>query len=224
VANTILIADDDPDILALCTLYLKELGQVLAARDGRVALSLFARHPVSLAVIDIMMPEMNGYQLISEIRRQSPLTPVLVITAKTLLEDKVLGFQSGADDYLCKPFDPEELLLRARALLRRAGQAPEEGLLISGGLRFDPKACLLISGDVRTDLTATETRLLEALIRARGRVLTLDQLYEAGWGDLGPVNDNAIRVCINKLRSKAGEKRIKTIRGIGYKWDETGKA
>lgn len=223
--HTILIADDDPDILGLCALYLKELGHVITARNGREALAIFTQHPVSLAVIDIMMPEMNGFQLMGEIRRQSPGVPLLVITAKTLLEDKVLGFQSGADDYLCKPFDPEELLLRARALLRRAGQAPaDEGLLVSGDLRFDPKACLLITADGRQELTATETRLLEALIRANGRVLTLDQLYEAGWGDVGPVNDNAIRVCINKLRNKMGEKRIKTIRGIGYKWDETGKA
>lgn len=225
MAHTILIADDDPDILSLCRLYLKELGRLIAARNGREALEAFSRHEVSLAVIDLMMPEMNGFQLMGEIRRLDPQVPILVITAKTMLEDKVLGFQCGADGYLCKPFDPEELLLRARALLRRAsrGAQQQDGILVSDGLRFDPKACLAVKDGIAYELTATETRVLEALMRGRGRVLTLDQLYEAGWGDFGAVNDNAIRVCINKLRAKTGEDRIKTVRGIGYKWEETGK-
>jgi DNA-binding response OmpR family regulator len=220
MAHTILIADDDPDIVALCTLYLKDLGQVVTSPDGRKALSVFQRMPVSLAIIDIMMPEMNGYQLMADIKRLYPRVPILVISAKTLLEDKVLGFQTGADDYLCKPFDPEELYHRARALLRRSREIGADGeALMSGDFFLDLSACQITRGSERHELTATESRVLAALMIGEGRVKTLEQLYEAGWGDLGPVNDNAIRVCINKLRKKTGENRIKTIRGIGYRWE-----
>ncbi len=224
MAHTILLADDDTDILSLCSLYLKDLGRIITAKDGNEALNAFKRNVISLAVIDIMMPGINGFQLMNEIRRLDKSVPILVITAKTLLEDKTLGFQSGADDYLCKPFDPEELLLRAKALLRRAYRQTEyRGMIVSDGVRFDPASCTITNGDSVTELTATETRLLEALIQGGGRVLTLEQLYEAGWGESFPVNDNAIRVCVNKLRNKVGENKIKTIRGIGYKWDGTQK-
>lgn len=217
---TILLVDDDPDIRELCRIYLEDLGRVLTAGDGREALALFRAQPPSAAVVDIMMPEINGYQLITEMRRSSPQLPILVLTARTQLADKVLGFQTGADDYLCKPFEPEELRLRVQALLRRASSAflAQRRGITSGAVTLDADACRVTVEGVDMALTATQTRVLRALMEAQGRVLTLEQIYETGWQELGPVNDNSIRVFINKLRARVGERRIRTIRGIGYQW------
>lgn len=223
MAHTILLVDDDPDILALCELYLSDLGRVLKARDGLQALAIFREEPISLAVVDVMMPEMNGYQLVGEMRRVNSRLPILLLTARTGLSDKVIGFQLGADDYLCKPFEPEELRLRAEALLRRAEAAPisDEELIVLGDVALDAAACEVRVHGVAQDLTATETRLLKALMLGKGRVLSLERLYEIGWQEAGPVNDNAIRVAINKLRAKVGSDAIRTIRGVGYRWENT---
>lgn len=221
MAETILLVDDDPDILALCAMYLEDLGRVLTAADGLEALALFRKEPVSLAVIDVMMPQMNGYQLVAELRRVNSRLPILLLTARTRLEDKVIGFQLGADDYLCKPFEPQELRLRAEALLRRASAAPADGdpLIVIGNVALDVPACVVRVDGQAQALTATEARLLKALMEARGRILSLERLYEIGWQEAGPVNDNAIRVAINKLRAKVGGEAIRTIRGVGYRWE-----
>lgn len=226
MAFHILVADDEAEIIEFLRLYLEKDGyQVFAAPNGVEALRILEDLHIDLAVIDIMMPEMNGYTLIKNIREKHNI-PVIFLSAKGESADKILGLGLGADDYVEKPFDPLELTARIDAQLRRfyklgANEKAEEAYLTVRDMRLDMKQCILYKGDIPISLTSIEFKILKLLMSSPGRVYTKKQIYETAWEDSYIVDDNNIMVYISKLREKLGEREgesyIKTIRGLGYK-------
>ena len=220
----ILIADDEKEIVQLLRIYLEtDTVTVLEANDGAQAMALLEQHPVDLALVDIMMPKVDGYQLIKAIRRQENYIPVIVISAKVALSDRVLGIDLGADDYVTKPFEPLEVAAKVRAHLRRLNAAlrpaQERHVVSAGGIELDLDTCTVNVGDENVELTKAEFKVLELLISQPRRVFTKEQIYESAWYDDGAVDDNTIRVIISRLRDKIGSDHIKTIRGLGYRFE-----
>lgn len=221
---TILLADDEPEIIHLLTLYLERDGiTVYTAADGDAAARILQEQPIDLALLDIMMPKKNGFELIKLIRETSNI-PIMVISAKVDTTDKIFGLELGADDYITKPFDPLEVAARVRANLRRTYElnpaSEEKHLLTVRDLILDLNQCLLIRDGHEIPLTSVEYKVLFLLMNSPGRVFTKEQIFEAGWNDTYVVDDNTIRVCISKLRSKVGEGNIRTIRGLGYRLEK----
>ena len=222
--QNILIADDEKEIVQLLRIYL-ETGTVtvLEANDGAQALALLEQHPVDLALVDIMMPKVDGYQLIKAIRRQEKYIPVIVISAKVALSERVLGIDLGADDYVTKPFEPLEVAAKVRAHLRRLnafGQAKQDKhVIVAGGVELDLDTCTVNVDGENVELTKAEFKVLELMISQPRRVFTKEQIYESAWYDDGAVDDNTIRVIISRLRDKIGSDHIKTIRGLGYRFE-----
>lgn len=223
---SILVADDEQGIIDFVTLYLEKDGyQVITASDGAQAWACIQQEKIDLAILDIMMPKMNGYQLIKRIRAEKNM-PIIFLTAKDASADKVLGLDIGADDYVTKPFDPLELVARVSAQLRRfyslgAQEIVEPGELVLHDLILDLDQCLLLKGERQISLTSIEFKILRLLMSSPGRVFTKKQIYEAVWEDSYIVDDNNIMVYISRLREKLGtreeESYIQTIRGLGYK-------
>ena len=227
--HTILIAEDDQDITTLVKLYLESSGyRVLCAPDGEAALELARTESIDIAVLDIMMPRMNGYELTRELRAISNL-PILILSAKNTDNDKILGLELGADDYLTKPFNPLEIIARVKANLRRfyqlnpAAPTPAGSNVVSlGPLRLDTDAMTLTKNGVPIALTPTEYKILSCLMRSPGRIFTKVQLYEAVNGAYFESDENTMMVHISKLRDKIEDDPrhpclIKTVRGLGYK-------
>lgn len=222
--SNILIADDEKEIVQLLRIYLEtDTVTVLEANDGAQAMALLEQHPVDLALVDIMMPKVDGYQLIKAIRRQENYIPVIVISAKVALSDRVLGIDLGADDYVTKPFEPLEVAAKVRAHLRRLNTAlrpaQERHVVSACGVELDLDTCTVNVGDENVELTKAEFKVLELLISQPRRVFTKEQIYETAWYDDGAVDDNTIRVIISRLRDKIGSDHIKTIRGLGYRFE-----
>lgn len=223
---SILVADDEQGIIDFVTLYLEKDGYtVLTATDGEKAWELIQQETVDLAILDIMMPKLNGYQLIKKIRAEKNM-PIIFLTAKDANADKVLGLDIGADDYITKPFDPLELVARVSAQLRRfyslgTKEISEPKKIVLHDLVLDLDQCLLFKQDGSISLTSIEFKILRLLMGSPGRVFTKKQLYEAVWQDSYIVDDNNIMVYISRLREKLGlreeESYIQTIRGLGYK-------
>jgi DNA-binding response OmpR family regulator len=221
----ILIADDEREIVRLLRMYI-ELGDntVFEANDGLESLEILRRESIDLALVDIMMPGKNGYEVIKEIRKGRYI-PVLVISARGELSDRVFGMDLGADDYITKPFEPLEVAARVRAHLRRAGAqaAPataESRCITLGELTLNCDECTIARGGNVQELTKAEFKVLELLMSHPRRVFTKEQIYEYAWGGEHPVDDNTIRVIISRLRDKVGDGTIKTIRGLGYRWEK----
>lgn len=216
----ILIVDDDPHIRELVKVVLRQEGYETAeAEDGREALRLLERMKVGLAVIDVMMPQMDGWELCRELRQDSDL-PILMLTAKGTTPDKVKGFRLGADDYLVKPFDPAELAVRVHALLKRF-RIYQSQQVQAGELRMDRHTFeTTVRGEAVT-LPPKEFELLFKLAGSPGRTLSREQLIEDIWGFDFDGNERTLDVHINRLRDRFPEDRysfrIKTIRGIGYR-------
>lgn len=221
VACTILIAEDDTDIRAVLRLYLESEGfRVLEAPDGDTALAIALRESPDAAILDVMMPGMNGYELTRALRRTSDI-PVMILSAKSQDNDKILGLNLGADDYIAKPFNPMEVVARLKAHLRRAGGSRRESLTV-GALTLDTAAMQLYKDGQPVALTPTEYKILAQLMRAPGRIFTKVQLYEGIAGEYFESNDNTMMVHISKLREKIEDdpknpRYIITIRGLGYK-------
>lgn len=221
VACTILIAEDDADIRAVLRLYLESEGfRVLEAPDGDTALAIALRESPDAAILDVMMPGMNGYELTRALRRTSDI-PVMILSAKSQDNDKILGLNLGADDYIAKPFNPMEVVARLKAHLRRAGGSRRESLTV-GALTLDTAAMQLYKDGQPVALTPTEYKILAQLMRAPGRIFTKVQLYEGIAGEYFESNDNTMMVHISKLREKIEDdpknpRYIITIRGLGYK-------
>lgn len=221
MAYNILHVDDEKEIIKLLKMYLKsEAINHYEAANGREALAILAAQKIDLLIVDIMMPEIDGFELIRTVRKTSNL-PILVISARVEASDRIFGLEIGADDYLTKPFDPHEAIARVNALLRRyhslgvSADAARE-LLEVGSLTLDTHACTAFVDNQTIDLTAVEFRVLKLLMEQPGRVFTKEQIYEHGWQD--PLaGDNNVRVMMSKLREKIGNERIKTIRGLGYR-------
>ena len=220
---TVLVVDDDAKIVRLVRTYLERAGyRVIDARDGSAALAAIKRDEPALVVLDIMLPELDGLSVLRALRRTSR-TPVIVLSARGTVVDRIEGLETGADDYLPKPFSPAELVVRVKRVLERSGdRAAQPTMLHHAGLTLDVDRHE-VSVDGRTvSLTAAEFRLLQALLEAGGRVLTRDQLMDAVYGIDDVVLDRTIDVHIGRLRDKLGDdaaapRYVATIRGVGYR-------
>lgn len=224
----VLVCDDEKDIVAALKIYLEAEGyHVLTAFNGREALEVFAREPVDLILLDIMMPGMDGIMTMSRLREQSNM-PVIFLTAKSEDTDKVLGLNVGADDYITKPFNPVEMLARVRSQLRRylqlGGSAPKPAVLRIGGVELDDNAkTVTLDGDP-VALTPKEYDILHFLMQHPGKVFSPAEIYRTVWAEL-PLNaDNALAVHIRHIREKieinpADPRYIKVVWGKGYKME-----
>jgi DNA-binding response OmpR family regulator len=212
---TVLVVEDDPAIIALVALGLRYEGYTVhTASDGLQGLRLFEEVQPNLTIVDWMLPGMDGISLGRRIRAVSE-TPVIIITARDAVSDRVTGLDSGADDYIVKPFHIEELLARVRARLRRKTPAPNQ--LGFGDLTLDNETHEVFRGSRRVTLTATEFKVLHHLLRHPRQVLSKESLLEAVWGyDFGG-DANIVEQYVHSLRQKIGSPvLIQTLRGAGY--------
>jgi two-component system response regulator MprA len=217
----LLVVDDEPPMRAALKRAL-ELGgfQVTLAADGNEGLSSAAEVNPDLVVLDVLMPDLDGLEVCRAIRARGSRTPILMLTARDAVADRVEGLEAGADDYLVKPFALEELLARVRALLRRTGGTVAEAPLTFADLRLDPVTYAVKRGERTLELTRTEHLLLEFLLENPRRVLSRELIFDRVWHyDFGP-RSKALDVYIGYLRRKTeagGEPRlIHTVRGVGY--------
>jgi two-component system response regulator MprA len=217
----VLVVDDEPGVRdAVQTALELEGHRVATAADGLDALTALARSEFDLLVLDVLMPNLSGFEVCRRLRAAGNRTPVLILTARDSEEDTIRGLDLGADDYLVKPFALGELLARVRALIRRTRPAGEEAPLWFAGLSLDPLSHEVRRGARVVELTRTEYALLELFLRHPRQVLTREVIMERIWGyDFGPTS-NPLEVYVSYLRRKTeagGEPRvIQTVRGVGY--------
>lgn len=216
----ILIAEDDSDIRELLTLYLESNNyKVSIASDGEQALAKLESESFDLAIVDIMMPKMNGYELIKNVRKFSDI-PIIITSAKSLDNDKILGIDIGADVYITKPFNPLEVIAYVKSLLKK--KKSKLSVIKIGELTLDQEKYTLKKNNEEIPLTSIEYKILSKLMNNPEQVFTKSQLYEYINGGYFQNDDNTMMVHISNLRSKleddpAHPKYIKTIRGVGYK-------
>jgi DNA-binding response OmpR family regulator len=223
-AGPILVVDDDPKIVALVRTYLeRERFPVVTAADGRSALRAIEERSPRLVVLDLMIPEIDGLAVIRRARAMGDV-PILVLSARGGVGDRIEGLTEGADDYLPKPFSPAELVIRVKAILRRSERGAGSGvLLVLGDLEVDADRHEARLGGRPVPLSALELRLLAALLDADGRVLGRDRLLDAIHGEgEGDVTDRAIDQYVKRLREKLGDdpavpRYVATVRGAGYR-------
>jgi two-component system response regulator MprA len=222
----VLVVDDDPSVRESLRRSLAFNGyQVELAEDGEHALRKVAATDPDVVVLDVMMPRMDGLAACRALRAAGDDVPVLMLTARDEVSDRVAGLDAGADDYLPKPFALEELLARLRALLRRIGPADSRSVLRLGDLSLDPASRDVTRGERSIRLTRTEFSLLELLLRHPRQVLTRERILDEVWGYDFPTSANSLEVYVGYLRRKTeadGEPRlIHTVRGVGYVARET---
>lgn len=220
--HPILIAEDERPIADLIELTLTGAGYACEqANDGETAADLIAERDYELAILDIMLPKVDGYELLGYLR--SVGTPVIFVTAKTTLNDRVRGLRLGADDYLTKPFEPLELVARVESVLRRTGRA--NVVLQAFGVTLDPAARTVEQNGKPVHLSPREFELLELLMRNRGMTLYREVLYERLWGDDEAFDTRPLDLCITRLRKKLGWKQeICTVFRVGYRLEKEGTA
>ena len=217
-AGKIMVVDDDQNICELLRLYLEKEGfHVAIANDGKRAVDLFDAENPDLILLDIMLPELDGWQVCREIRKKSQC-PIIMLTAKGEVFDKVLGLELGADDYMTKPFSLAVLRARVNRLLRR-GSAPAAALEL-GPFSFDFERLRFMRNGTEVELSKTEQRLLRLLVEHRGQTLTREQLLDRVWDGGEFVDANALSVAVKRLRDKLTDAPIKTVYGLGYTWEE----
>jgi len=217
----ILIVEDETKTGEYLQKGLKEAGyNTDLARDGRDGLHLALTGDYDLVILDVMVPVVDGWQILKSIRQSGQSIPVLFLTAKDSVEDRVKGLEIGADDYLIKPFVFAELLARVRTLMRRGRNAAEPTTLVVGDLQLDLLRRRVVRGGTRIDLTAKEFALLELLMRRQGEVLPRSLIASQVWDMNFDSDTNVIEVAVRRLRSKIDEpfeaKLIQTVRGMGY--------
>ena len=221
----ILVVDDEPSITNLVSAYLKPEGyEVFTAADGTAGLKAARAFKPDLVILDVMLPGMDGIELLSRLRRESEVY-VIMLTARTEETDKIVGLSVGADDYVTKPFSPRELVARVKAALRRietgAGSGGERSVLSFKHVRIDVGARKVSVDENPIELTAIEFDLLKALAENRGRVLTREQLLEKVWGGEYFGEMRVVDVHLGHVRQKLGrDDLITTVRGVGYRFED----
>ena len=218
---TVLIVDDDPKLLKMLqrTLVYENL-KVLTASNGLEALPIVSAQRPDLIILDWLMPKMDGLAFMQRLRDDNDQTMILMLTARDAIENRVEGLESGADDYLIKPFAPAELVARVHAMLRRVEARPENQKVAYADLSLDPSTREARRGDMPLSLTVTEFNLLHLLLRHPRQVLERAQILDDVWGYDFEGNDNVLEIYISYLRKKlkvGGRPRlIQTVRGVGY--------
>ena len=224
--NRILIAEDDEAVRSAIRRALEHEGyEVTVAEDGARALEISKNMPPDLYLLDVMMPTVDGLSVCRTLRQRGDTTPIIVVTARHLVSDRVAGLDAGADDYLVKPFALDELLARVRALLRRGTIGASGGILEVAGIRLDQGAREVSRNGVSVQLTKTEFDLLELLMHNTGIVLTRETIYDLIWDYRFETNSKSLDVYIGYLRRKITvddmPDPIHTVRGVGYCLRET---
>ncbi len=221
--TNILIADDDVELCELLKEFFQSEGfAVRMVHDGVAALNAASEPGLDLVVLDVMMPEMNGLDVLKELRKDSRL-PVIMLTARGDDLDRILGLELGADDYVPKPCNPRELLARIRAVMRRASGSVTQALIQIDDLELNPGNRTLLKEGETVDLTSTEFSILQYLLQHRGEVVSKRDLYVTALGREPVAHDRSVDMHVSNLRKKVGpsadgESRIDTIRGIGYQY------
>lgn len=221
----ILVVDDEPDILSVLVYHLSREGyRVTTAVNGQGALTTAQAEQPDLIILDLMLPGIDGYEVLQRLRRgeRTSSTPVILLTARREEDERVKGFEVGADDYITKPFSARELTLRVEALLRRSKAEPVSASrrISVGPVELDREAHRVFSDGVEVDLTRLEYRLLEVLLERRGRVQTRRQLLQAAWDTNAAIETRTVDMHVARLRTKLGgaASLIETVRGIGYRF------
>ncbi len=225
VSHSILLVDDEPDILEFLSYNLKKEGyNVFTASNGKEAVAIAKKENPHLIILDVMMPDMDGIETCRELREIPGLKDVMIafLTARSEDYSQIAGFDVGADDYINKPIKPRVLISRIKALLRRgansdSGKANEK--VDMGGIKIDRERYLIIKDGVEISLPKKEFELLALLASKPGKVFTRDVILDKVWGGDVVVGDRTIDVHIRKLREKLGEEFIRTVKGIGYKFE-----
>jgi two-component system alkaline phosphatase synthesis response regulator PhoP len=223
LAPKVLLVDDEQDILELLKYNLEREGyQVTTALNGRDALRSAKANRPDLIVLDIMMPGMDGVEVCNQLRQLPEFKQTLITFLSARGEDysQIAGFEAGADDYITKPIRPKVFVSKIKALLKRSGgERPDGRILESNGIKIDLEKVLVYIGEQELQLPKKEFELLVLLMSKPGKVFKRDEIYSQIWGNELFVGDRTIDVHIRKLREKIGDERIKTIKGIGYKFD-----
>jgi two-component system response regulator MtrA len=224
----VLLVEDDGSIRETAAIGLERAGfRVMTARDGREAVEMFRRERFDLVILDLMLPEMDGFEVCRQVRRESGV-PIVMLTARSDPTDVVAGLELGADDYVTKPFDLPVLVARARAVLRRTSEDERNPapLLHAGDVEIDQAAFAARRDGVDLGLTTTEFRLLAVLARRPGQVFTREMLLEMVWGYDYLGDSRLVDVAVQRLRAKVEHdpshpRRITTVRGVGYRLERT---
>lgn len=228
--KNILVVDDDREIVRAIALNLESEGYtVFKAYDGLEALDLVTTKNIHLIIIDVMMPRLDGLSAIMRIREGKNL-PIIVLSAKSENSDKVLGLSMGADDYVTKPFNPQELAARVKSQLRRYTSLGDinsqgENVILNGRLRFNLDEHVLYADDEPIKLTATETKIVELLMRSPGRIFPAEEIYSKIWNESAYSTENTVMVHIRRIREKieinpSEPEYLKVVWGIGYKFEK----
>lgn len=219
--TTILLVEDHSDLAASIGDYLESCGYAMDfAADGAIALNLLEENKYDLIILDLMLPKVDGIKVCSQVREGGDGTPILMLTARDQLDDKITGFEAGADDYLVKPFAMQELELRIKALIRRARGEVSDGAIKIGDLVFDPRTMRVEREGKRLNLSPTSVRILKVLMRESPRLVTREQLESELWGDMLPDSDT-LRSHMYNLRKSLDRpyktKLLHTVQGLGFK-------
>ncbi len=227
-AKTILIVEDEASIAEVVTLYLKRAGyNVQTAPDGKKAMNIFEREQIDFVILDIMLPEVDGLALTRWLRDRSDV-PIIMLTARREEMDRIVGLEIGADDYVVKPFSPQELVSRVRAVMRRLGreqaETGNERSLSFENLSIDPRSRVVKVRNEEVELTAKEFDMLYLLARHPKQVFTREQLLERVWGGSQYIDPGTVTVHVRRLREKIEEDasqpaRLLTVWGVGYKFE-----
>ncbi|RKN82064.1 response regulator transcription factor [Paenibacillus ginsengarvi] len=222
----VLVADDDAEIVEAIQIYLqRERLNIFTASNGLEALEALGKHEIHLIVLDVMMPGLDGIKATLQIR-ESKNIPILIVSAKTEDADKIIGLNAGADDYIGKPFNPLELVARVKSQLRRytrlGNYKPADELLNAQGLVLNKNTKTITVDEEEVRLTATEYKILELLMEHKGRVFSIDEIYEKVWKEPSVSGENTVAVHVRRIREKIEinprePKYLKVVWGIGYK-------